>query len=161
MGYLANLSTFSSLVALALMGCAPDSNFARSCGGERVLECDPYEWSSIAIASFTPGVPLGDPTVRVDITVDFETCGESPAPITVNIQALVGSGDDIRVADVATVRAGMVGDSRIEETIDNPFTIGGTIPPDEDITLRFVPVIGGCEGDAFELPYRTGPLIRP
>ncbi len=149
-------------LVLALTGCEPGTTLARSCGGERVFECDPYEWSTVLDATFTPDVPLGDPTVRVDVTVDFESCGDTtPAPIAVNIQALVGSGDDIRVADVATVRATSASDTRIEANIDNPFTIGGAIEPEQDIVLRFVPVTGGCEGDAFELPYRTGPLVRP
>lgn len=149
-------------LVLALAGCEAGTSLARSCGGERVLECDPYEWSGVLDATFTPDVPLGDPTVPVDVTVDLESCGEtSPAAVAVNIQALVGSGASLRVADVATVRAAAAGETRIEATIENPFTVGGTIPPEEDITLRFVPVIGGCEGDAFEMPYRTGPVPRP
>lgn len=160
MGHLAKLTSLSLLLALA--GCGPSTNLARSCGGERVLECDPYEWSAVLDGTFTPNVPIADPTTRVDVTVDLESCGAStPGAIAVNIQALVGSGDDLRVADVATVRAATASDNRIETTIDNPFSLGGTVPPDTDITLRFVPVIGGCEGDAFELPYRTGPVVRP
>lgn len=162
MGHLANLTSLTVLLTLALTGCGPSTDLARSCGGERVLECDPYEWSVVLEGTFTQNVPIGDPTIRVDVTVDLESCGATtPAPIAVHIQALVGSGDDLRVADVATVRADSTSDTRIETTIGNPFTLGGSIPAERDITLRFIPVIGGCEGSAFELPYRTGPVVRP
>jgi hypothetical protein len=152
-------------VALALTACDPGTNAGRSCAGERVLECDPYEWSVVSAASFTPEVPIGDPTVMPRVQVTLETCGGStPSTPEVLVEALLGQPDGgapARVVSVTTVRAASADATTIDVTIENPFSLGGSVPPEEDITLRFIPVVGGCDGEALTIPYRTGELIRP
>lgn len=130
-----------------------------------MLECEPYAWASVTAASFTPDVPVGDPRVRPQIQVTLTTCGATtPVAPAVQIQAIVGlddAGNPSRIVEVTTVRAASATSTSIDVTIDNPFTLGSSVPPDSDILLRFVPVVGGCDGDALELPYRTGPVVRP
>jgi hypothetical protein len=160
---MSRLILLASLAALS--ACDPGTNAVRSCGGARVLECDPYAWSSVTAASFTPEVPVGDPRVRPQIQVTLETCGATtPAAPEVQIQAIVGlddAGNPSRIVQITTVRAASATSTSVDVTIDNPFTLGSGLPPDEDILLRFVPVVAGCDGDALEIPYRTGPVVRP
>lgn len=153
-------------VVLLLLGCDAGTSFTRSCGGEPVLECDPYEWAVVEEASFEPSaVPIGDPRVRPQVRVTLSTCGErTPAPPMVQIQALLGrtdAGAPTRIVDLTTVSAPSPTSTRIDVTVDNPFTVAGGLPPDTNVTLRFVPVVGGCDGDALEIPYRTGRVVAP
>jgi hypothetical protein len=154
-----------SLLSLVCACEAPGTSLARSCGGARVLECDPYEWSVVTAASFTPEVPIGDPRVRPRIEVTLETCGAStPAAADVQIQAIIGpvdGGMPSRVVEVATVHAEEASSTAIDVTIDNPFSLGSGVPDDETILLRFTPIVAGCDGDSLSIPYRTGPLVRP
>lgn len=154
------------LVALGAVACSgpPEPPEVRSCRGEPVLECDPYEWAVATAASFDPpAVPIADPRVRPTVVVELETCGATtPSAPTVQIYAVfreTDAGEPGRAISLATVRAASATDTRIEATIDNPFTL--SIPPETDVTLRFLPVVGGCDGEAFELPYRTGPTLTP
>jgi hypothetical protein len=156
----------SLLAALVLFGCEPGSNAARSCAGEAVLECDPYEWAVIEEASLEPSaIPIGDPRARARVRVRATTCGErTPLPLTVQVQVLLGrtdGGPPSSLVQLVSVEAPTAGSGAIDVMIDNPFTLAGGVPPDTNVSLRFVPVIGGCDGDALEIPYRTGSLIRP
>jgi hypothetical protein len=156
----------SALPLLLLLGCEPGSNAVLSCAGEAVLECDPYEWAVLEEASLEPSaIPIGDPRVRARVRVRASTCGErTPLPLTVQVQALLGrtdGGPPSSVLELVSVEAPSVGTGTIDVMIDNPFTLAGGVPPDTNLSLRFVPVIGGCDGDALEVPYRTGPIVRP
>jgi hypothetical protein len=151
---------------LLALGCAPGTNAARSCAGERVLECDPYEWAVVTAGALEPAeIPIGDPRVRAHFTVTLGTCGAStPVAPTVQVQALLGAADGgppTAVADLTTITASSPTSTTIDVTVDNPFTAAGGVPPSSNVTLRFVPVVGGCDGDALEVPYRTGPLVMP
>ena len=157
-----------ALAALVLMlgGCeGPADDLATSCGGGRVLECDPYEWSVVTGATFTLEVPIGDPTVRPRIEVSLATCGATtPGAADVQIQAIIGpidGGMPSRVIEVATVHAEASSSTSIDVVIDNPFTLGSGVPEDETITLRFTPIVAGCDGESFAMTYRTGELVRP
>lgn len=153
-----------AVLASLLFACDPGTNAARSCGGAYVLECRPYEWTSVESASFTEEVPLGDPRVRPRVQVTLSTCGATtPATPEVQILAIIGlddAGNPTRVLPITTVRADSATSTTIDLTIDNPFPLS-SVPPDEDILLRFVPVVAGCDGEALEIPYRTGPLFMP
>lgn len=157
-----------ALASLSLLAaCSNDPPHVRSCRGERVLECDPHEYAIITGATFEPeGVAPSDPRVRPMITVDFEACGAStPGPVRIELQARVtggagdAGGDGVRVYDLGTIAMAAGTEARVEATIDNPLFV--PIPEDEDIVLRFVPDVGSCEGQAFELDYHTGELVRP
>ena len=155
-----------TLVVLLLLGCEPGSNAARSCAGEAVLECDPYEWAVLEEASLEPSaIPIGDPRVRARVRVSARTCGErTPLPLTVQVQVLLGrtdGGPPSSLLELVSVEGPRAGTGTIDVMIDNPFTLAGGVPPDTNLSLRFVPVIGGCDGDALEIPYRSGPLVRP
>lgn len=154
------------LVPLLLLGCDPGTDAARSCRGEAVLECDPYEWVVVEEASLEPAaIPLGDPRVRAHVRVTLTGCGDrTPVAPTVQLQALLGRADGgppSSIVPLASVTAAAPGSTTIDVEIDNPFALLGGVPPDTDLTLRFVPVTGGCTGDALEVPYRTGPRVVP
>ncbi len=161
-------------LALALASCGTEAEgpaLERSCRGERVLECDPHEYTAIRSASLTPERlrPL-DPAGRATVRVELEACEMRPGSAEVQILALfprdpMASGDagaeGVRVVDlgIAVSDDGTNGDATandgvIEQLLGNPF--GREIPGDSDITLRFVPVLGGCQGDPIEVPYHTG-----
>lgn len=155
-----------ALLFVLLAGCDAGTSFTRSCGGEPVLECDPYEWAVVEEASFEPAeVTIGDPRIRPHVRVTLSTCGErTPVAPTVQIQALLGrtdGGAPTRIVELATVSASSPTSTGIDVMIDNPFTVAGGLPPDTNVTLRFVPVVGGCDGDALEIPYRTGEVVAP
>ncbi|UJR87036.1 choice-of-anchor X domain-containing protein [Sandaracinus amylolyticus] len=157
------------IAGLALAACGDESepdDLAASCDGERVLECDPYEYTAIASASVTPERigPL-DPTARATVHVELEACDMRPGAASVQLFALIApadaGADEVRVVDLGlTVRDdGTNGDETandgvIDQTVGNPF--GREIPERSDITLRFVPVLQGCQGDPLELAYPTG-----
>ena len=153
----------AAAIALALGCSAPpplDPPAVRSCRGEALLECDAYEWAIATAATLEPSeVPITDPRVRPTVTVDLETCGAiTPTAPEVHISAVFGSDDaggPDRVVLLATVRAASADATHIEMTIDNPFTL--SVPRNADVMLRFTPVVGGCDGEPIEIPYRTGP----
>lgn len=153
------------LTTLLSAGCAPGTDADRSCAGERVLECDPYEWGVVTSATIEPAaIPLGDPRVRAHFVVEVATCGATtPATPTIQVQALLGpvDGPPTSVAELTTLRAASPTSTTIDVMVDNPFTLEGGVPPNTEIRLRFLPVIGGCDGDALEVPYRTGPFVMP
>ncbi|GAB4195322.1 MAG: hypothetical protein OHK0013_01420 [Sandaracinaceae bacterium] len=162
------------LSALVGVGCTTRPNFEASCAGEDVLACRPFEYAQVVTASLEPArVSPGDPRVLPTVRVTLRTCGDRvPSVPRVQIAAIVSGGggsfpldaagrdvgppgDDSRVYQLGSVSATATTDIVVEQTIDNPFD--ARIPYDSDIQLRFAPVIGGCEGDALTIPYRTGP----
>jgi hypothetical protein len=173
----------SSLVLVALAGlgaasCTTPPNFEASCAGEAVLACRPFEYAQVVSASLEPSrISPGDPRQFATVRVTLRTCGDRvPSVPRVQIAALVAGGggafpldaagrdvgppgDDTRLYQIGAVTATATTDTTIEQTIENPFD--ARIPFDSDIQLRFAPVIGGCEGDAISLPYRTGPRPTP
>ncbi len=172
-------AVLGTLVCLGLASAGCDRPpLERSCGGEVVLACDPYEYAEIVSATLEPTrISPGDPRGFATVRVELRTCGDRvPVAPEVQLAALVSGaggsfpldasgrdvgppGDGTRLYQLASVRAGATTDTVIERTIDNPFD--SRIPIDSDITLRFAPVIGGCEGEALEIPYRTGPRPSP
>lgn len=157
------------LCALLALGCGPDPTaLERSCRGERVLECDPHEYTTARSASLMPGrLSPGEPGSNAMVRVEVDRCETAPAPVQVTLSALVGRpGGGVRVIDLgASVRDdgtrgdSIAGDGIAEATIGNPF--GDEVPAEQTITVRFVPVIAGCTGDAIEIDYETGPAFVP
>lgn len=158
----------SSLLVLAA-GCQ-GTDLERSCGGEPVNRCDPYEHSVVRAASLEPPeLPVADFAVDAHIRVELERCADAPAPHVVELFAVVPApdgGPPSRVTSLLTLREGregdpMEGDGVIDVRVPNPLLV--TVPAASDILLRFVPRSLrplGCTGEALELPYRTGPFRR-
>jgi hypothetical protein len=177
---------FRSLVLACVVGgacvasasCSLGPPLERSCAGRYVDTCDPYEYAEVAAATFDPsGLSPGDPRMGATVHVELRTCGATtPATPSVQIAAVItgaggvlpfdaqgadagGTGDDTRIYQLTSVSASDPQSTTIDTTIDNPFD--GRIPANTDITLRLTPVIGGCEGGAITLPYRTGARPSP
>lgn len=159
------------LVFALIAGCSAEPEataFERSCRGERVLECDPYEWSVVRGAELTPArIRPGDPEARARLRVAYEACAMRPGPARVQLLVRLDLDADVRVVDlgIAVADDGTGADARaddgvIEAALGNPF--GREIPPDAAIAIRVVPVIAGCTGDALEIDYETGePFLPP
>ncbi len=160
------------IAALALAACdaAPTGTpFERSCRGERYLDCDPHEVAVATSATLTPaGLSPLDGMTTAEVEFRADTCAMRPAPLRVQISALVAgppsdAGPTTRVVDLVELRDdGSLGDDvaddgQIDAVIENP--LGAGIPGDTTITLRFAPVVSGCVGEAIEVEYRTGPRV--
>jgi hypothetical protein len=165
------------LSAACLLACGgEDPPLTRSCAGEAIPNCRPYEYAVVTAASLEPdGILVGDPAATVHIRVELDTCGDrSPGPHTVAIRALVttggaagadagSSGRILSLEEVAddgvTFGDEVARDGSIDVFVPNPFI--GDVPVDTDMTLRLAPRLNTCEGDTFELPYRTGARWAP
>jgi hypothetical protein len=168
----------SASMLLALASCSPGPPLQRSCEGRWVDACDPYEYAEIAAVTFEPtALSPGDPRQAAMVHVELRTCGaRTPSAPAVQIAAVVagrggtlpfdaqgldagGTGDDTRVYQLTDVRASEPSATSIDATIANPFD--GRVPTSSDISLRFTPIIGRCEGGALTIPYRTGNRPSP
>jgi len=153
-----------------------DPPLTRSCAGEAIPNCRPYEYAVVTTASIEPnGILVGDPAATVHVRVELDTCGaRSPGPHSVAIRALVIAGGSIgadagaserilNLEEVADNGAAFGDDTAQDGLIDvfvpNPFI--GDVPPDADMTLRLAPRLNTCEGDTYEIPYRTGARWAP
>lgn len=150
------------LAGLALAACSSDEGgtaLERSCRGERVLECDPYEYTAVTAASLTPEriAPL-DPDARATVRVELDGCEMAPGTVEVQLFALLAPPDagagEVRVVDLGLSVRDEDGDGVIEQLLGNPF--GREIPGETELTLRLVPVRAGCQGDPLEVAYETG-----
>lgn len=154
-----------ALVVLAF-GCeAPP--LERSCAGERVNLCGPYEHSVVLDASMEPAeLPVADFSMSARIHVELARCADAPAPHAVELFAIVPNerGEPTGITSLVTLREGrdgdpVEGDGVLDVTVVNPLLV--TIPEETDIVLRFTPRSStpmGCTGEPFEIPYRTGPF---
>ncbi len=165
-------------LALFAASCERSPPLQRSCEGRPVDTCDPYEFAEAVSATFGPTeLSPGDPRQSATVRVEIRTCGaDTPAAPAVQIAAVIegpggtlpfdangqdagGTGDDTRIYQLVSVRGTDATTTTIDATIDNPFD--GRVPTNSDISLRFTPVIGGCEGGAITIPYRTGARPSP
>ena len=152
-----------------LLACGQDPPLARSCAGEAVPNCRPYEYSLIDGAELEPtGIEVGDPAAMAHVVVHLSTCGTAtPAPHTIAVSALAsreGIGDSgispmlfalLELKDDGTTLGDDTpGDGLIDVMVPNPFI--GPVPADADVTLRFSAQLGTCVSPTVEIPYRTG-----
>ncbi|HEY8429203.1 MAG TPA: hypothetical protein VIL20_12540 [Sandaracinaceae bacterium] len=163
---------FAIAIVLLAAGCdAPPLD--RSCAGESVGLCAPFEYAVVTSASMEPNeLPVADFSRTAHIRVEFARCESAPAPHVIDLLAIVpdedppdagGTGDPVRVTNLLTLRDGadgdvQAGDGVIDVEVANPLL--NTIPTESDITLRFTPrstAPAGCTGGSFDVPYRTGP----
>ena len=168
----------SALVpALLVTACGDeDSLLTRSCRGEAVPNCRPFEYSVVESASLTPdGLSVSDFGAEAHIVVRLQMCGaQTPTPHEVVIRALAaspdvladGGGDSVAVYTLLTLGDnGMDGDAvakdgMIDVMRENPF--GPEVPADRSMTLRFeARILPSCVGQAFEVGYRTGERFSP
>jgi len=156
---------WAAWVLLVFVAGCDRTPLERSCGGESVDLCEPREVAVITEASLTPDrLTIADFDLRAQIRVVLDRCEDAPATHAVDLIALV-PGDDagaggVRVMSLLTLEDGD-GDGLIDSEEINPFI--ATIPPETDLTLRFVARStrpGGCVSGSLEVPYRTGPA-RP
>ena len=158
----------------SLLGCSPavDPPMTRSCCGEYVNECRPYDYARVTAASLTPdGITLNDPAMRATVHVEFERCGMATLPLYVQISVFVGGTGDASIPEpdggstsARVIPLGMVGPAAsgatsIDAVIDNPFF--ANVPANTRVTLQFAPMIDDCQGQIFETAYRTGPVVTP
>ena len=160
------------LLALLVLACE-GSALERSCGGNAVELCDPYEYAIVTGATLEPPeLPVADFDELAAIRVDLGRCADAPAPHVVLLSAIVpddmpadGGGAGVSVMSLLTLEDDgsngdpTAGDGVIDVRVVNPFI--ATVPPETDITLRFTPRSSSprpCTGGSFELPYRTGPM---
>jgi len=159
--------------AVASAGCGDSgAPFDRSCAGEAVPNCRPFEYSRASDGSLTPAaIETGDPTADATFHVRLETCGtSSPTPHEVVVKLLatrggLDGGDSLMVFTIATLRDdgtsgdAVAGDGVIDQTFPSP--LDSAIPPNADVTLSFEPRAALCVGDAVEVPYHTGAHFSP
>jgi len=163
-------------VVIALAGCGgEDSLLTRSCRGEAVPNCRPYEYSIVESASLTPdGLSVSDFGAEAHVQVHLQTCGEqAPSPHEIVVRALAASpdvladgGDSVAVYTLLTLSDnGMDGDAVakdgvVDVMVPNPF--GAEVPADRSMTLRFEPrILPSCVGETLEAPYHTGTRFQP
>jgi hypothetical protein len=166
------------IAVLALVAASCDSTppaLDRSCRGERVLECDPHEYTAVRVATLEPSAlrPL-DPMGAATVHVELDACEMRPGRAEVQLFALIprdpeapdAGPEGLRLVDLGLAMRddGTGGDATaddgvIDKALGNPF--GREIPGDAEITLRFVPVLAGCQGDPLEIPYTTGDRFEP
>jgi len=166
-----------SLIALAVpaavAGCST-SDFDRSCGGEPVRSCDPYEYARVTSATIEPEeIEVDSPFEEAHVRVEYESCDSADAPpyhrITlsarVDAEGLPDAGTSTRELVLADVRDDgesdgdeTAGDGVVDVTIDNPFF---DVPPEIEIVVELEPRWESCRGDAKEITYRTGAQYVP
>lgn len=159
------------LVAAALAtttACESAPPLERSCAGEAVELCAPYEYAEITSASLEPSeLPVADFSRNAQIRVELDRCPEAPDPHVVRLQAIVpdeeppdGGTEPVRVIDLLVLED--VVDGVLDVEVANPFI--ATVPTETDILLRFTARSsgpGGCDSGSIEIPYRTGPERAP
>lgn len=171
-----------TLLSFLLLVSCSESKLERSCSGEGVTDCLPYEYAEIVSASMTPpNVPVDALGEEVDIRVEFDKCERSPrphvVPVVMRIGGLNDSGSDARLINLLELRDdGMDGDATpmdgvIDVTVPNPFFGISDVPTNTNVVIQFqtrMPAdctggtcIGGtCRSPEFEIPYRTGGRTR-
>jgi hypothetical protein len=170
---LASLLVIEAVIAAA--GCdAPP--LERSCAGQDVGLCAPYEYSAVTSASIEPDeLPVADFSMTAHIRVELARCDSAPALHVIDLVAIVpdedppdgSTGEPVEVTSLITLRDGVdgdavAGDGVIDVEVPNPLL--NTIPTETDITLRFTPrstAPAGCTGASFDVAYRTGPERMP
>lgn len=165
------------LLPCLLLSC-DESKLERSCSGEGVTDCLPYEYAEIVEASMTPeGVPVDALGEEVRIRVVFDKCERAPrphvVPVVMRIGGLDDAGSDARLINLLELRDdGTNGDETamdgvIDVSVANPFFGISDVPTNTRVMMQFqtrMPAdctsgtcIGGtCRSPEVEIPYRTG-----
>lgn len=171
-----------TMVAFALASCGEDPIHERSCAGEAVTNCLPYEYAEMVSAEVSPdGIPLNAPDQVMTFHVVFDKCADAPRPHTVPVTLRVDggttapdAGEGSTLIELVTLRDDGEGvdavaqDGVIDAELPNPFFGIRGVPASEAIVLRFrtrappdcssgTCVGGTCQSEHIEIPYRTGP----
>ena len=160
-------------VMFLFFGCKEREPFERSCSGETVPNCLPFEFSIVEMASVEPErISVDDPSKMADVHIEFARCERFERPHEVSLQLRTNNDDAPRIFDLITLRDdGQDGDITprdgiIQKTIENPF-FGSELPVNQKVWLRFrvrAPAdcsSGTCKGgtclsEVFEVPYEMG-----
>ena len=176
------------LALLALSACSSGSGdpLTRSCGGDAIDNCLPFEYSIVQSASIEPAaIDVGDLSARAQVHIQLETCGsDAPGTLVVTVTAIADTTDPLgdggtvgsrfpllELRDDGTNGDAVAGDDVIDVNTPNPFD-NRLLPANTDLVLRFEPhrtascsggscTGGTCTGEFFDLPYRTGALAPP
>jgi hypothetical protein len=163
----------AALASVVATGCGSSgSTFDRSCAGEAVPNCRPYDYSRVSEGSLTPDdLQIGDVTATGTFHARVDTCASAPSTHEVVVKLLatrggaLDAGDSLMVFTVATLHDDgtmgdeTAGDGVYDQAILGP--LGSEIPPSSDVTLVFEPRAGLCVGDTLEVPYHTGTHFSP
>jgi hypothetical protein len=162
--------------ALALTACSdddppPEEALRRSCDGDTLRYCRPYEYAIVRAGTVDPPeVMISDPAAMVRVTVSYDRCESAPGPHRIRIQALgeaaaPDGGSDTSVYMLDELRDdGTGGDTTAEDgelMIVKASFFDPPVPPSENLLLRFQPALNDCLGGVLEVPYRTGPRFTP
>lgn len=169
------LSVFSPLAfaaALALGGCGDseptaEENLEKSCGGEIIPNCRPYEYAIVREAMVTPAeIEVGDPLARVQVRVVFDGCADAPSSHIISLRAIdetggmaIDGGPSGSIFPLTTLRDGGPEDMDeatgvIAADLENFFI--APVPARTDLLIRVEPRIDVCRGGLVDIPYRTG-----
>jgi len=166
------------LLLLALLPSCSESKLERSCSGDGVTDCLPFEYAEIVEATMEPsGLPVDALGEELSIRVVFDKCERAPrphvVPIVMRIGGLDDAGSDARLINLLELRDnGEDGDETamdgvIDVTVPNPFFGLSDVPTNTNVNMIFqtrMPAdcssgtcIGGtCRSPEYQLSYRTG-----
>ncbi len=167
------------VLALALLvgsGCngggdlTPEESLSKSCNGDVIPNCRPYEYAIVREASVSPdGVEVGDPLATIDVRFVIDACADAPMMHAVSLQAVdatggAGDSDAGPTGRMTTLDTFYDNSSRddnmevgvFEGSVQN-FFLMALVNPNTDLVLTFEPRIDVCHGGSIELPYSTGP----
>lgn len=161
----------SAALTVIAVGCGNTDDLERSCSGERIASCVPFEYSVVRSASLSPdGLAVAAFDQRAQIRIELGRCEESPVPHRVNMSIRYADPDssDFAILSLLDLQDGVLpdqvaGDDIIDVDVANPFVANA--PENMPVTLIFTPrSLSGalaCTGEALEVPYRTGPRVGP
>ncbi len=160
------------LGALNLLGCedselTPEQSLEKSCNGEIIVNCRPYEYAIVREATvMPPEVEVGDPLARIDVRVVFDGCADAPSTHIISLQGLDESGGDTSdggtpgsIFPLTTLRDGSPDDMDdapgvIVASVENFFI--APVPARTDLVIQVEPRIDVCRGGSVNVAYRTG-----
>jgi hypothetical protein len=149
----------------------PEESLSKSCAGEVIPNCRPYEYGIVREGSVAPdGVEVGDPLATVDVRFVIDGCSDAPMAHAVRLIAIdenastPDGGTTGRMTILDTFRDGSSRDDDpdigvFEGTVEN-FFLTTLVEPMTDLTLTFEPQIDVCTGGTVDLSYRTGPAYE-
>lgn len=156
-----------NLVACGDSELTPEQSLEKSCNGEVIVNCRPYEYAIVREATVMPAeVEVGDPLARIDVRVVFDGCTGAPATHIISLRGIDEAGGDTSdggtpgsIFPLTTLRDGSPEDMDdapgvIAASVENFFI--APVPARTDLVIRVEPRIDVCRGGSVDVPYRTG-----
>ncbi|MBW2462249.1 MAG: hypothetical protein JRH11_11435 [Deltaproteobacteria bacterium] len=157
---------------LSVFGCGdseltPEQSLEKSCNGEIIVNCRPYEYAIVREATVMPTeVEVGDPLARIDVRVVYDGCADAPSTHIISLRGIDESGGDTSdggtpgsVFPLTTLRDGSSDDMDdapgvIATSVANFFI--APVPARAELVIQVEPRIDVCRGESVHVPYRTG-----